>query len=117
MRIKKTAKEEQKQELESNKNYIHYVISKEKRWERREAYSQMHQNLNFAISMGIKCLYYINNKYTPAEDRRLYYTYELKKLPENYEKLMIELLKQKADSGKDYERRRNLFIEEFMSVI
>jgi hypothetical protein len=67
--------------------------------------------------LGIKCLYYKNNKYAPADDRLLYYTFELEKLPSNYEKLMEELLKQKYNSKIDYERREKLFKEEFMSMM
>ncbi|QQO09180.1 hypothetical protein [Breznakiella homolactica] len=115
--IESFAKEEQKKELEVEKNYIQYVLSKEKRWEIREAYSQMHQNLNTAINQGIRCLYYKNNKYAPAEDRRLYYSYELDQLPENYEALMIKLMRQEIDSKKDYERRKKLFTDSFMAVL
>jgi hypothetical protein len=77
----------------------------------------MHNNLNIAIELGINCLYYLNKKYVPAEDRKLYYTYELEKLPNNYEELIVKLLKQKIDSKKDYERRKKLFMEEFVAIL
>jgi hypothetical protein len=47
----------------------------------------------------------------------LYYTFELEKLPSNYEKLMEELSKQKYNSKIDYERREKIFKEEFMSMM
>jgi hypothetical protein len=117
VKIKKVAKDEQKQLLSKTKSYINYIVGKNAKWDKRQAYSTMHQNLNFAIQLGIKCLYYKNNKYAPADDRLLYYTFELEKLPSNYEKLMEELSKQKYNSKTDYERREKLFKEEFMSIM
>jgi hypothetical protein len=115
--IEKFAKEEQKRKLEETKGYLKYIVGKEVRWEIRKAYPNMHNNLNSAIQLGINCLYYLNKKYAPAEDRKLYYTYELEKLPNDYENLMIELLKQKIDSKKDYARRRKLFMEQFLPIL
>jgi hypothetical protein len=117
IKIKKTAKNEQKHLLDNTKNYINYILGKNKKWEKRGAYSSMHQNINLAVQLGIKCLFYKNNKYAPADDRQLYYTFELDKLPKNYEQLMNELSKQKYNSKKDYERRIKIFKEEFMAIM
>lgn len=117
VKIKKFAKNEQKQLLNNTKGYIDYIVGKNEKWEKRQAYSSMHQNINFAIHLGLKCLYYKNNKYAPADDRLLYYTFELEKLPGNYERLMEELLQQKYNSKKDYERREKLFKEEFLAIM
>ena len=116
-KIKDYAKEELKDKLQSTLGYLKYIIGKEARWEIREAYPHMHNNLNIAIQLGICCLYYLNGKYAPADDRKLYYTYELEKLPKNYDNLLANLFEQKIDSKEDYERRKELFFEEFVGII
>jgi len=79
------------------------------KWERREASIQLQQNLNDAIQMAVKCIYYINGLYTAPQNRLFYYTCHLQKLPDNYENLMTELMKQQLDSMDDYNRRVTLF--------
>ncbi|MDA3901548.1 MAG: hypothetical protein PF637_13650 [Spirochaetes bacterium] len=98
---------------------INYLLSdyKKDRWYRRQAYVQMHENLNTAIKTAIKCLFYLNNKYVPAKDRRLYYSFGLKYLPENYEELINSVLKQDVCSEQDYIRREALFNSRFFSFI
>jgi len=112
--IKKFVKNDLKDKLKKTVNYLQYIIGKDARWEIRRAYPHMHNNLNIAIELGICSLYYLNGKYAPADDRKLYYTYELKKLPNNYEKLLEKLFEQKINSKNDYERRKKLFKEEFL---
>ncbi len=91
--------------------YIGYLLSdyKKDRWYRRMAFCQMHENLNTAIRLIIQCLYYINGKYAPAEDRRLYYSYSLDKLPINYEDTINEIYRQEITSEEDYFRRESVF--------
>jgi len=115
--IKKFIKIDLKDKLNKTKEYTKYIIGKNARWERREAYPHMHNNINIAIELIISCLYYLNGKYAPADDRKLYYTYELNKLPDNYDELLVKLLSQKINSEKDYERRKKLFYEEFISIL
>jgi hypothetical protein len=116
-RIKEYAGADLENKLKETLAYLKYIVGKEARWEIREAYPHMHNNLNIAIELGICCLYYINGKYAPADDRKLYYTYELEKLPKNYEELLVKLFEQRIDSKKDYERRKKLFMDEFISII
>lgn len=99
--------------------YINYLLGdyKTDRWYRRGAFVQLHENLNTAIRAAVKCLYYINRSYQPAEDRFFYYSYTLQKLPDNYEKLMTELAKQQIDSCEDYLRREKLFKENFLKYL
>ena len=112
-----------KQDLQNNLNgslgYIHYLISdyKKDRWYRRDAFIQMHENLNTAIKAGVRCLFYINGFYSPAEDRDFYYSHSLPKLPDNYEKLFQKLCSQKSNSKKDYFRREKLFTEKIVNFI
>jgi hypothetical protein len=115
--IEKHVEEDLKNKLKETLSYLRYIIGKEARWEIREAYPHMHNNLNIAVELGICCLYYLNGKYAPADDRKLYYTYELEKLPNNYEKLLEGLFEQKIYSKEDYGRRRKLFMEEFIDIM
>jgi hypothetical protein len=116
-KIKEYVEKDLEGKLKETLGYLKYIIGKEKRWEIREAYPHMHNNLNIAIELGICCLYYFNGKYAPADDRKLYYSYELEKLPKNYDELLVKLFEQKIDSKEDYERRKKLFIEEFIEMI
>jgi len=115
--IKKFSKDDIKNKLKTTLRSLKYIMGKEPRWEIREAYPHMRNNLNISLELGISCIYYLNGKYTPADDRKLYYTYGLKKLPKNYEQLIVELFQQKMDSKKDYERRKKLFFEEFVGIM
>ena len=115
--IKKFVDEELKNKLVNTLNRIKYIMGKEPRWEIREAYPHMHNNLNIAIQMGICCLYYLNGKYAPADDRKLYYTYDLEKLPKNYDELLVKLFEQNINSKEDYERRKKLFLDEFIGIM
>ncbi|HHT97253.1 MAG TPA: hypothetical protein GXZ90_05100 [Clostridiales bacterium] len=117
--IEKYARIDQNKQLASCLGYINYLLSdyKKDRWYRREAFTQMHENLNTSIRLMIQCLYYINNSYSPAEDRRLYYSYTLKKLPQNYEVNINELFKQDILSEADYSRREKMFNSIFMEFV
>jgi hypothetical protein len=115
--INKFGREELKNKLKETIGYIKYIVGKESRWEIREAYPHMHNNLNIAIELGICCLYYLNGKYAPADDRKLYYTYELGKLPNDYENLIVKIFEQRINSKEDYERRKKIFMEEFIGIM
>lgn len=99
--------------------YIDYLLSdyKKDRWFRREAFNQLHENLNTSIRLVIQCLYYINKKYSPAEDRRLYYSYSLTNLPKNYDKKINKLYKEKMTSRNSYLRREKLFRKWFLEFV
>jgi hypothetical protein len=109
--IEKYAKVDQYKKLNNCLHYIDHLISDYKvdRWYRRAAFCQMHDNLNTCIRLILNCLYYINNLYAPAEDRKLYYSFTLEKLPKNYEESIIELYKQTITSEADYNRREAIF--------
>jgi len=109
--------QELKKMLKDKLGYLKYIIGKEKRWKIREAYLHMHNNLNIAIEIGICCLYYFNGKYAPADDRKLYYSLELPKIPLNYDRLIESLFDQKMSSKEDYERRKKIFFDEFIKIM
>ena len=117
--INQFVKEDCKKFLNDSLGYIHYLISdyKKDRWYRREAFIQMHENLNTAICAGIRALFYINGFYSPAEDRAIYYSHSLQKLPENYAELISQACSQKADSEEDYFRREKIFMEKIVGFI
>jgi len=117
--ITELSKCEHKKEIEHCLRNIRYMLSdyKTDRWKRREAYIQMHENLNNAISTSIKCLYYMNGMYCAPEDRRLYYCLGLNKIPNNFMETVIELYKQDIDSLEDYERREKLFKSKIVEYI
>ena len=112
-----------KADLENNLNnslgYIHYLVSdyKKDRWYRRDAFIQLHENLNTAIRAGIRALFYLNGVYSPAEDRAIYYSHSLPKIPENYAEVISQTCNQDTDSEEDYFRREKIFMEKIVGFI
>ena len=117
--IKEYAREDLKNSLNNSLGYIHYLLSdyKKDRWYRRGAFIQLHENLNTAIRAGIRALYYLNGFYSPAEDRAIYYSHSLQKLPEKYEELIVQVCNQKTDSEEDYFRREKIFMDNIVGFI
>lgn len=118
-KINQLSKEELKNYLNGTLGYIHYLISdyKKDRWYRREAFIQLHENLNTAIRAGVRALFYVNGFYSPAEDRAIYYSHSLPNLPENYAKLISQVCTQNTDSEEDYFRREKIFMENIVGFI
>ena len=118
-KINQFAKEDFKKLLNDSLGYIHYLISdyKKDRWYRRQAFIQMHENLNTAIRAGVRALFYLNGFYSPAEDRAIYYSHSLPKLPENYAELISQACSQNTDSETDYFRREKIFMEKIVGFI
>ena len=119
MNINMWAQVDLKKQLHEEFRYIIYLLGDYKvdRWNRRQAYLQMNENLNAAIRTAIHCLYYINGLYWSAEDRNLYYSLSLEKIPENYSRIIMELCTQKPDNENDYFHRESLFKSEIMRFI
>ncbi len=118
-KIKQFSKDDVRNSLNGALGYIHYLISeyKKDRWYRREAFIQLHENLNAAIRAGIRSLFYLNGFYCPAEDRAIYHSHSLPKLPENYADLILQACTQVADSEEDYFRREKIFMEKIVRFI
>lgn len=118
-KINQFVKEDSKKFLDNSLGYIHYLISdyKKDRWYRREAFIQMHENLNTAIRAGVRALFYLNGFYSPAEDRAIYYSHSLPKLPENYAEFISQACSQNTDSEADYFRREKIFMEKIVGFI
>lgn len=119
LKINQFAKDDLKKNLDNSLGYIHYLISdyKKDRWYRRDAFIQLHENLNTAIRAGVRALFYMNGFYSPAEDRAVYYSHSLPELPENYADLIVETCTQKPDSEEDYFRREKIFMESIVGFI
>lgn len=105
--------------MDDSLGYAGYLLSdyKKDRWERRDAYPQLQENLDTAVRLAVRCLYYANGRYAPAEDRRLYYSFGLENLPAGYEALMRELGCRDLFSLEDYRRRERLFNEELLPFL
>ena len=118
-RINQFVKGDLQKHFNDSLGYIHYLISnyKKDRWLRREAFVQLHENLNTAIRAGVRALFYLNGFYSPAEDRALYYSYSLPKLPENYAEVISKVCNQNTDSEEDYFRREKVFMEKIVAFI
>ena len=119
VKINQFVNEDCKKFLNDSLGYIHYLISdyKKDRWYRREAFIQLHENLNTAIRAGVRALFYLNGFYSPAEDRAIYYSHSLPKLPENYAELIAQVCNQIIDSEADYFRREKIFMEKIVGFI
>ncbi|MDO4505766.1 MAG: hypothetical protein Q4B64_02330 [Spirochaetales bacterium] len=119
VKINEIKKNECAQELQRKIGYINYLLSdyKKDRWLRRKAFLQLHENLNTAIRMGVVCLYYKNSSYAPAEDRQLYYSLTLEKLPASYEKIIHRLKNQNTNCGLNYKRREDLFRKTILAFV
>lgn len=109
--VEASLNKELKEKLSEVLGYINYLLSdyKKSRWRSRNAYVQLHSNLNLAIDLSIKGLYYLNRSFSPAEDRRLYYSYDLKRLPNRFNLVIEQLFRQDINSLDDYLRREKIF--------
>ena len=118
-KINQFAQEELKNKVNESLGYIHYLISdyKKDRWYRRDAFIQMHENLNTAIRAGVRALFYLNGFYSPAEDRAIYYSHSLSKLPDNYPEVISQTCNQNSDSEEDYFRREKIFMDKIVGFI
>jgi len=103
----------------SAKGYMYYLINDYKvdRWKNRNAVLQLNNNLNISIQYAIKCLFYKNGKYYPAEDRALYFSLELDQKPDNFESLLVDLQIIKNKKLSEYLRREKIFKDRLVKYI
>jgi hypothetical protein len=74
-------------------------------WIERGDLLAAHYCLNYAVELLIRILYALNKEFLPASKWRIFYSYGLKWLPENYRRLLGEALLVKSFSVKDFSRR------------
>lgn len=101
------------------KGYIYYLLSdyKTERWFMRKAYLQLNQNLDIAINNYIKCLFHLNKKYVPAEDRMLYFSCNLNNLTDDFESKIEKLFIVSEISEKNYKEREEYFKKYFLDKL
>jgi hypothetical protein len=99
--------------------YMKYLIGSYKvdRWQRRGAVVQLNKNLCRSFDIAVNCLFYINNLYAPAEDRALYFSYELEKKPDSYERLVEDMTVTRDLTLQGYREKETLFRERMIAFI
>ena len=91
-----------------------YIVD---RWLQRNVISQLNFNLDMAIITYIKCLFYKNQRYCPADNRMLYFSYHLPKLPENYIGKINEVMEVKNNTKNSYLKREKIFKGKLLSFL
>ena len=74
-------------------------------WIERGDLVSAHYCLDYAVELLIRVLYALNREFLPAPKWRIFYSYGLKWLPENYKRLLGEAMLLKSFSVKDFNRR------------
>ena len=74
-------------------------------WIERGDLVAAHYCLNYAVDMLVRIVFALNREFLPAPKWRIFYSYGLKWLPENYERLLGEAMLVKSFSVKDFSRR------------
>ena len=74
-------------------------------WISRGDLASAHYSLNYAIELLLRMIFALNKEYLPPKKWRIFYSYRLKWLPKNYERLLREALKIKSLSVEDFYRR------------
>ncbi len=74
-------------------------------WVERGDFASAHYCLNYGVELMIKTLFALNKEFLPAPKWRLFCSYSLTWLPENYEKLVKHAMIVNEFSIKEYNRR------------
>jgi predicted nucleotidyltransferase len=74
-------------------------------WVARGDLVAAHYCLDYAVELLIRVVYALNGEFLPAPKWRIYYSYGLKWLPENYRRILAEGLLVKSFSVRDFRRR------------
>jgi predicted nucleotidyltransferase len=74
-------------------------------WVERGDLVSAHYCLDYAVELLVKVVYALNGEFLPAPKWRLFYSYGLKWLPADYERLVGEALLVKSFSVKEFNRR------------
>jgi len=79
-----------------------------------------HYCINYGVDLLLKTLFALNKEFLPPPKWRIYYSHELKWLPEDYKKLLKETLYAKNFSVKELNRRlkalRNLWLKIMLKI-
>ena len=74
-------------------------------WIKRGDLISAHYCLNYGIDLLVRVIFALNREFLPAPKWRMFYSYKLRWLPEDYEKLVGEIIKIKTLSAKEVNRR------------
>jgi predicted nucleotidyltransferase len=74
-------------------------------WIERGDLVAAHYCLNYAVDLLLRMVFALNREFLPAPKWRIFYSYGLKWLPENYRRLLGEAMLVKSFSVKDFSRR------------
>jgi hypothetical protein len=74
-------------------------------WIKRGDLTSAHYCLNYGIDLLVRVIFALNREFLPAPKWRMFYSYRLGWLPEDYEKLVAETIKTKNLSAKEVNER------------
>jgi predicted nucleotidyltransferase len=74
-------------------------------WIERGDFVAAHYCLNYAADLLVRIVFALNKEFLPAPKWRIFYSYGLRWLPENYERLLGEAMLVKSFSVKDFNQR------------
>jgi predicted nucleotidyltransferase len=74
-------------------------------WIERGDLVSAHYCLNYAVDLLVRIVFALNREFLPAPKWRIFYSYGLKWLPENYRRILGEAMLVKSFSVKDFGRR------------
>jgi len=86
-------------------------------WIERGDLVAAHYCLNYAIDLLLRLTFALNKEYLPAPKWRMFHSYSLKWLPENYKKLIREAMKSKDFSVRDLSRRLKAIREMWRKIV
>jgi len=86
-------------------------------WIERGDLISAHYCLNYAVDLLVRIVFALNRKFLPAPKWRIFYSYGLKWLPENYKRLLGEAMLVKSFSAKDFNRRLRAVRELWCGVL
>jgi predicted nucleotidyltransferase len=86
-------------------------------WVERGDLVVAHYCLTYAVDLLVRMVFALNREFLPAPKWRIFYSYGLKWLPENYERLLGEAMLVKSFSVKDFSRRLETVRELWCGVL
>ncbi len=86
-------------------------------WIERGDLVSAHYCLDYAVQLLIRVVYALNGEFLPAPKWRIFYSYGLKWLPENYRRLLGEAMLVKSFSVKDFSRRLRTVRESWCGIL
>lgn len=86
-------------------------------WVERGDLVAAHYCLNYSVDLLLKLMFALSREFLPAPKWKLFYSYELRWLPEDYKELVKEALCIKNLSGKDLKRRLNAIQKMWREIV